>query len=105
METVKTEMKGTSEYFFISGEIDHHNAKTIRKMIDSDIFIKRPENVCLDLSQVDFMDSSGLGLIMGRYKTATEMGLSFKIVNPSERIVKILKLAGCDKLLTIERRK
>ena len=92
-------------YFTILGDIDHHSAKNVKKLIDSEIFISRPDTVCLDLSQVEFMDSSGLGLILGRYRIATELGINFKIYNPTERVMKILSLAGCEKILTIVRKK
>lgn len=101
---VKTEKKGNSMYFTILGDIDHHSAKDVKKLIDSEIFINRPDTVYLDLSQVDFMDSSGLGLILGRYRLSTELGISFKVLNPTERVMKILSLAGCEKILTIIRK-
>ena len=53
---------------FLSGEIDHHSAAAIRDAIDTQIQINRPKLLKLDFSEVTFMDSSGVGLIMGRYK-------------------------------------
>ena len=50
----------------IRGDIDHHSVKKVRAQIDDAISSKRPHFVFLDLSSVDFMDSSGLGLILGR---------------------------------------
>ena len=44
------------------------------------------------------MDSSGLGLILGRYQLSKEIGCSFVLKNPNENVMKILKIAGCDKL-------
>ena len=49
----------------VRGEIDHHTASAIRQGIDATLFEKRPKKLLLDLSAVSFMDSSGLGLIMG----------------------------------------
>lgn len=92
-------------YFTVLGDVDHHSAKKLRQLIDSEIFIAHPETVCMDLSKVEFMDSSGLGLILGRYQTATELGIDFKIVSPTERVMKILRLAGCEKILEIVRKK
>ena len=89
----------------LKGDIDHHSAKGIRKRIDSELFILRPEEIRLDLSAIDFMDSSGLGLILGRYQTATEMGIDFTLFEPSESVCKILKLSGCEKMINIVRRK
>ncbi len=87
--------------FKLKGEIDHHSAKTIRKRIDAELFISRPDEIILDLSEVEFMDSSGLGLILGRYQAATEMGVAFSIYEPTEAVRRILKLSGCEKMINI----
>ncbi len=89
----------------LKGDIDHHSAKAIRNRIDSELFISSPEEIRLDLSDIDFMDSSGLGLILGRYQAATEMGIDFSLFEPSESVCKILKLSGCEKMINIVRRK
>ena len=96
----KIEFEQVSSKLFVklSGEIDHHTAGSIKKSIDSKLFSARPEVICLDLSKVSFMDSSGLGLILGRYQLAKEIGCSFVLKNPNENVMKILKIAGCDKL-------
>ena len=86
----------------ILGDIDHHCAKHIREKIDSYIFEKKPHLVLLDLSEVNFMDSSGLGLILGRYNTASEIGAEFKIYSPSRNVKKILELAGIERIIKIE---
>ncbi len=95
----------SSTVFKIVGDIDHHSAKSIRNRIDSELFIARPDNVLLDLSAVDFMDSSGLGLILGRYKLATELGSSFALLDPTEAVRKIIKIAGCDRIIKTVRKK
>ena len=86
----------------IDGDIDHHSAKSIRERIDSVIFERKPALVLLDLSAVDFMDSSGLGLILGRFNTAKELGLDLKILSPSRSVKKVLELAGIERLIKIE---
>lgn len=86
----------------ITCDIDHHRAKHIREKIDACIFDYRPSSVLLDLSSVDFMDSSGLGLILGRYNTALEIGSDFKICSPSRSVQKILELAGIERIIKIE---
>lgn len=87
---------------YLEGDIDHHNARTVRSRIDTKIYIQRPEELILDLSRVNFMDSSGLGLILGRYTKAVELGILFKVANPSPQIRKILDLAGTERLIKIE---
>ena len=96
---------GASTIFKVSGDIDHHSAKGIRNRIDSELFVSRPEKTYLDLSSVDFMDSSGLGLILGRYKLATELGADFALLDPTPAVLRIVKLGGCDKIIKIVRKK
>ncbi len=87
---------------FLDGDVDHHNARIIRGKIDTKVFLQRPDELILDLSRVTFMDSSGLGLILGRYAKAVEMGISFKVANPTPQIKRILDLAGTERLIKIE---
>lgn len=88
-------------YVSIDGDIDHHSAKYIREAIDREIFLARPMVMVLELSQVDFMDSSGLGLILGRYTRMREIGGILKLSHPTPQTVKILTLAGVDKLIPV----
>ena len=85
----------------VSGDIDHHCAKHIREKIDSAMFEFKPSSVMLDLSSVEFMDSSGLGLILGRYNTASELCAEFKIFSPSKNVRRILELAGIERIIKI----
>lgn len=87
----------------ITGDIDHHSAFSIREEIDGIIALKQPKNLILDLSETDFMDSSGLGLILGRFRKTREMGINLIIVNPTDSIMKILLIAGADKILDIRK--
>ena len=86
----------------ISGEIDHHTAPVLRDCIDSAIEMSRPKKLCLDFREVSFMDSSGVGLVMGRYKTAKAFGSKTEIRNLNPRLEKIIKLSGLEKILEIK---
>ena len=85
----------------VRGEIDHHTAAAIRQGIDATLFEKRPAKLILDLSAVSFMDSSGLGLIMGRYSVMKELGGEMTVWNPSPETRAILTLAGMERLVKI----
>ena len=85
----------------IVGEINHHNAVFVRQEIDEKIQELRPQNLVLDLADAPFIDSSGLGLIMGRYQRMQELGGTFTIANPSAEHKKLFKLAGLNKLVKI----
>ena len=85
------------------GEIDHHSAVRVRTEIDEKISSFRPKRTVIDLSKIEFMDSSGLGLIMGRYMKMQAIGGTLILKNPNERMIKIFKLAGLEKIVNIER--
>ncbi len=85
------------------GEIDHHSAISVRTEIDGLIFDFRPQKVVLDLSEISFMDSSGLGLIMGRYALAKDFGGTLSLRAPTVAVMKILSLAGMERMIKIEK--
>ena len=87
----------------LSGEIDHHNAFHIREKIDMEICAKKPHLFILDLKNISFMDSSGLGLILGRMNRAKELEAEFILTDPSPHVEKVLSLAGMERMVKIER--
>ncbi len=87
------------------GEIDHHSAPRIRAEADALIEQHKPTLVLLDLSRITFCDSSGLGLIMGRYKKIGAVGGRLTVLDPTPEISRIIALAGLDKIINIERSK
>ena len=89
----------------VSGEIDHHSAVAVRTGIDNEITARRPHRVLLKLSAVDFMDSSGLGLIMGRFALVRRYGGTLAVLDPSPAVIKIIKLAGMERMVSILRSK
>ena len=95
------EVKEKTIIAYISGEVDHHTAKGIRSEIDSEIERINPEKVILDFSAVTFMDSSGIGLVMGRYKIMLTLSGTVLIQNPPDHIKKVMRLAGLDKIANI----
>lgn len=87
----------------LMGEIDHHSAVSVRSEIDALIFDLRPSKVVLDLSEISFMDSSGLGLIMGRYALIKDFGGTLSLRAPTVAVMKILTLAGMERMIKIEK--
>lgn len=85
----------------ISGELDHHHAKEIRETVDFAVREQLPSVLILDFRKVTFMDSSGIGLIMGRSHLMEEYGGVLEIHNPSPQIRKVLRLSGADRLAVI----
>lgn len=86
----------------LRGEIDHHSATSIRTAIDSEIYAKKPRGLIMDMSAVNFMDSSGLGLIMGRYSVMNELGGEVIVSDPNPAIERIMTLAGMERVIKIQ---
>ena len=93
---------GNTVTVYIRGEIDHHTAISVRQGIDAILFEKKPKKLILDLSAVGFMDSSGLGLIMGRLSVMRELGGELVVSNPARQVRGILALAGMERMVRIE---
>ncbi len=85
----------------LSGEIDHHSAKELRSEIDYSLREKQPQELVLDFAGVGFMDSSGIGLVMGRYKLMQELNGKVVVKNPPPHIRKVMRLSGIDRLASI----
>ena len=86
----------------VSGEIDHHNAAALRYEADEAIQTYLAPNVRLDFGEVTFMDSSGIGFVLGRYRIAESYGGNVEVVNLSQRLYAIMKLAGLEKLVKLK---
>ncbi len=98
MEDVIFSESGTELTARLRCEIDHHTARLIRSKIDGRIFLFRPEVLVLDFSEVRFMDSSGIGLILGRVESAGAVGAIVRIKGLSQTLLKLVRLSGVDKV-------
>lgn len=85
----------------LQGELDHHMSEDLRKRVDQLYYNENMLNIILDLNGLNFMDSSGIGFIMGRYKNCKERGGTLSVVSTSPNIERILKMAGILKLVKI----
>ncbi|MCR5816873.1 MAG: anti-sigma factor antagonist [Ruminococcus sp.] len=86
---------------FLKGELDHHTARPARELCDMALNKYRPALLVLDFSSVTFMDSSGIGLVMGRYKRMQELRADVLIANPPPQVEKLMRIASIDKLVRI----
>ena len=86
----------------IEEEIDHHSSEKIRKKADYQIQIHIPKKLIFDFTNVTFMDSSGIGMLIGRYKLVSMFGGKAAIVNVNAPIKKVLEMSGVFKLIPIE---
>ena len=85
----------------ITEEIDHHVAEKMRRKMDYEITRFIPRKVLLDFSQVTFMDSAGIGLLIGRYKLAKLLGGSLEVIHASPAITKVLEMSGVVRIIPV----
>lgn len=87
--------------FEITEELDHHASERIRKRADYEIQRFMPKRVIIDFKKVNFMDSAGIGLIIGRYKQTETYGGKLELINVSEKLKKIFDMSGILKIIEI----
>ena len=86
---------------YLPSEVGHHNAEEMRKNADALIERNHIKFVIFDFEMTDFMDSSGIGVIMGRYKIIRLVGGEVWAVHANARIKKILTMSGMTKIMQI----
>lgn len=99
---VRFKRDGITLIVSIEGEIDHHTSRSLKERMDSRFIMEPVKNMIIDLSQVTFMDSAGIGLIMGRMKRVSSVGGKMSIRNPKPEIIKIIKMSNVDDLIIRE---
>lgn len=103
--SVALKLKNNTLTVCLKGDIDHHTAPAIRESIDDAIAVNHNANlIILDFSGVTFMDSSGVGLVMGRYRLIAPMGKKLRVDNLSARDFQILRMSGIEKLAPLNQR-
>ena len=85
----------------VTEEIDHHEAEKIRRKADNEITRYMPRKVIFDFSNVSFMDSAGIGMVLGRYKMVKMIGGSLEMENVSTPLRKIFEMSGVSKICPI----
>lgn len=92
---ILSDYKGNVLYMRLCGEMDEHNAALVRR--DADRLVDdhtQSERAVIDLSEVSFMDSTGIGFLIGRYKKLKRYGIPVYVTNPSFGTDKILQMSG-----------
>lgn len=102
--SIKINVTGEVVTAYLSGELDHHSAKEMREAIDNSVELNMPTLLVLDFKDISFMDSSGIGLVMGRYRNLIKTGTELHITGTSPQIHKVMKLAGIERLAKLEGR-
>ena len=86
----------------ITEEIDHHTTEKIRRTLDDEIERYIPKRMVFDFDKVSFMDSAGIGMILGRYKMMRMLGGSMEMINVNSNVRKIFEMSGIPKIIQIK---
>ena len=86
---------------FLPAEVDHHNAEEIKREADKVSEEQHIKYVIFDFGRTNFMDSSGIGLLMGRYRALGMRGKCVQVINVNSHIAKLLRLSGVGKYIEI----
>ena len=85
----------------IGGELDHCSAPQVRRQLDDLLMDERVVHVVLDLENLTFMDSSGIGVLLGRLRTLNARGGSLSVKGMSPSVEKLFRLSGLDRVIGI----
>ena len=91
---VYSKYEGNNLVFNLVGELDESTAETVRKRIDDTMTKNNFVAIILDLTRMSFMDSTGIGVIIGRYKLAKRQNKLLYVRNPSVTVDKIFRMSG-----------
>ena len=84
----------------LEGELDHYAAERFRAQIDTAFEKSACKHILLDLSEVSFMDSSGIGMLIGRYKKAETRGGRLAVCGMSKAVCKLFEISGLGKIVS-----
>ena len=94
------EQAGDTLVAALHGELDHHSAADVRERIDMEIDRRGSRNLILSFGEMGFMDSAGIGVILGRYNKRKEAGGKLRLAGGSRSIRRILEMAGIYTILS-----
>ncbi|HOA55911.1 MAG: anti-sigma factor antagonist [Acetivibrionales bacterium] len=98
---IKFSNRGSTLIAAFSGELDHHFAEYARNKIERELIKATTRDVVFDLTGLSFMDSSGIGVLVGRYVNIRKLGGRAAIICRNTRIKKILEISGVLKLMSV----
>ncbi|MGB8955419.1 MAG: anti-sigma F factor antagonist [Tumebacillaceae bacterium] len=97
---IETEVSGDTLIVRLSGELDHHTAEVVRTRVEAELD-RGIDNLVMNFEHLGFMDSSGLGVILGRYKRVTASGGRMSLCSVNDQLMKLFELSGMLKILRI----
>jgi anti-sigma B factor antagonist len=98
--TLNTRTQGEHTVLEVAGEVDVYTAPGLRDRI-SDLLDGGQHRLVVDLGGVEFLDSTGLGVLVAGLNRAREVGGSLSLVCPQERVLKLFRITGLDEVFTV----
>jgi anti-sigma B factor antagonist len=98
--TLNTRSEADRTVLEVAGEVDVYTGPTLRDRI-SDLLDSGVRDLVVDLGRVDFIDSTGLGVLVGALNRAKELDGSLRLVCAQERVLKLLRITGLDQVFTV----
>jgi stage II sporulation protein AA (anti-sigma F factor antagonist) len=98
---MSTEVRGDTLIVRLEGELDHHTADTVRQQVEAELDRGVTSHLVINLERMSFMDSSGLGFILGRYKRVTQAGGRMSLCGVNDQLMKLFELSGMLKILSM----
>ena len=83
----------------LAGELDHYCAQTVRRELDMMISDRSVRTLVLDFTTLQFMDSSGIGVILGRYRQMRDRGGQVGVIHMNRHISRIFHMSGMDRVI------
>lgn len=96
---LKSKLYNGTLYLILSGELDENSSKYTRYEMDKTFQENNFKQIIIDLSELEFMDSTGIGVLIGRYNLMKEKNIPIYICNPSKHVEKIFKMTGLYELM------
>lgn len=91
---IKSKVYNNTLYVLLCGELDEHSATHTKIVLDEVFSGVNFKQIIIDLSELEFMDSTGIGVLIGRYKKMKDKNIPIYICNPSKHAEKIFKMTG-----------
>jgi len=95
------QLRGNTLIVNVSGELDHHYSEYFREKVEEKLLESNVKNLVLDFKGLTFMDSSGIGVIIGRYKNISKLGGKLLIANVKSNIERIFEISGLNKIVPV----
>lgn len=99
---MRLERLGTTLVAKLDGELDHSCASEIRERIDKEVCMGGMKNLVMDFDKVDFMDSSGIGVLIGRFKRIKALGGKMLVIRTSPQVDRIIEVSGLKSIMDFE---